>query len=190
MGNDMVNLPAELINNREFLEDCARFSEQILTQAQIVKKYRLDAETLDRLGSDDALVEAIERVKVHRLRSGQCMRERAQVLVATAPQRLGEILNSGGSPRHVIESAKILQQFAAGPEATAAAPVERFVIQINMGNGEVVTYDSPKTIEPNASSSLKTGYNTTENTVDQLSTELIPFVVAKKKDSGNGGDFL
>src|SRR5262245_60852070 len=96
---------ANLISNREFLIDLARFSEGLLSEKQIKRKYRhFDADVWLRLGSDEVLVEAIEAEKIQRIRSGQCAAERAQVLVATAPQQLGRILHSGESnPRHVIE---------------------------------------------------------------------------------------
>src|SRR5262245_57457769 len=180
---DAVSSPISLLEDREFITDCARFAEGLLTEKQIKKKYRFDSETWEHLGSDDALIEMIELEKLRRIRNGATAREKAQTHFATAPDILNNIMQDGAaSPRHKIESAKALGQIAAGPEAAApAASTERFQIIINMGNGEVVTYDKPRTIEPNAS---------TENTTDQPSGELIPFVAAKKEDGGNGGDFL
>src|SRR5262245_40937312 len=122
MGNDVVTLPTELINDREFLADCCRFAEGPLTEKQIKKKYRFDSETWEHLGSDDALVEAIELEKIRRIRNGTTAREKAQTHFATAPDILNNIMQDGGaSPRHKIESAKALGQIAAGPEATPAA---------------------------------------------------------------------
>src|SRR5262245_14987850 len=188
---DAVSSPISLLEDREFIADCCRFAEGLLTEKQIKKKYRFDSETWEHLAADDALIEAIELEKMRRIRNGTTAREKAQTHFATAPDILNNIMQDGGaSPRHKIESAKALGQIAAGPEATApAASMERFQITIVMGS-ETVVYDSPKTIEPNASSSLKTGYNATEDAVDQLSTELISFITSKKKDGGGGNDFL
>src|SRR5262245_40719330 len=188
---DAVSSPISLLEDREFITDCARFAEGLLTEKQIKKKYRFDSETWEHLGSDDALIEMIELEKLRRIRNGTTAREKAQTHFATAPDILNNIMQDGGaSPRHKIESAKALGQIAAGPEATAPASTERFQIIINLGGGEVVTYDHPKTIEPNDGSPSMTGYNATEDAVDQLGTELIPFIAAKKRDSGNGGEFL
>src|SRR5262249_35930551 len=85
MGNDVAKRPTELINDREFIVDCCRFSEGTLTESQITQKYQLDAKTLDHLSKDDVLVATIELEKVRRIRNGQCAREKAQTHFATAP---------------------------------------------------------------------------------------------------------
>jgi hypothetical protein len=173
----------ELINNRDFLEDCARFSEQILTQDQIVRKYRLDDAMLERLSKDDALVEAVERIKTQRVRSRTAAAERAQNHYSTIPDELNKLARDPNiSPRFRIDASRELRVCAQGPEtAPAAASMERFQITINLGNGEVVRYDQPKIVDNKA---------TTEDAADQLDMELIPFVAAKKRNEGNGGEFL
>jgi hypothetical protein len=174
-------VPTEsLINNREFLEDCARYSESILSQDQIVKKYQLDDATLDRLANDDALVKAIDRIRTQRVRSRAAARERAQNYYATIPDELNKIARDPNvSPRFKIDASRELRTCAEGPETTpTAASAERFQIIINLGNGEVISYDQPKNID---------GKPTTD---DQLNMELIPFITNKKGNEGNGGDFL
>jgi hypothetical protein len=85
------------------------------------------------LGEDDALIEAIEAEKIRRVRDGCAARERAQVIFATAPTVLGDILNdNGASPRHRIESARELRQIAT-PPADVVPASDRFVITINLG---------------------------------------------------------
>lgn len=172
-------VPTSLLEDREFIADCCRFAEGLLTEKQLRKKYRTT--TWDNLANDDALVEKIEEEKIRRIRNGTTAREKAQTHFVQAPDILNNIMQDGGaSPRHKIESAKALGQIAAGPEATAPAPAERFIIQITMGS-ETVTYDQPKTIDNKP---------TTEDAADQLDMELIPFVAAKKRNEGNGGEFL
>src|SRR5262249_54875678 len=74
--------PTSLIENHEFIIDCARYADGLLSEQDVKKKYRFDDATWERLGKDDALVEAIEAEKLRRIRNGSTKRERAQQLVA------------------------------------------------------------------------------------------------------------
>ena len=57
--------------------------------------------------------------------------------------------NDGNSPRHRIEAAKHLHAVADnGPEVAPAANVEKFLIQINLGNGETFTYPNNNDATP------------------------------------------
>jgi hypothetical protein len=102
------------------------------------------------LGDDDSLVEAIEAEKVRRIRDGSTKRELAQKHIVRGPDVLNSIMmDSGASPKHRIDSAKTLDQFAGnGPEA-AAADSSRFVITINLGADHVEHYDKSIAITPN-----------------------------------------
>jgi hypothetical protein len=138
---------ANLTKNFEFLTDCARYAEGLVSKEAVKKKYRFSEATWVALGSDDALVEKIEAEKVRRIRDGSAKRERAQQLVVEAPAVLGNILrDEKASAKHRIDSAKVLDAFAAnGP--TAAPELERFVISINLGADYKLTFD--KGIRPN-----------------------------------------
>jgi hypothetical protein len=166
--------PTSLIENHEFITDCARYAEGSLSEQDIKKKHHFDDETWERLGSDEALVEAIQVEKTRRIRNGSTARERAQILFAQAPQRLGDILNDdGASPRHRIESARELRQIAAnGPEAAPAS--ERFVITINLG-GDVERYSKSIAIDAND-----------VDPTDAAPRGLIASTTAKKTDGGDG----
>src|SRR5215472_11299777 len=132
-----VNAPTNLANNRELIADLSRFSEGVLTEQQIRRKWRhLDNNVWE--APDDALVDAVEAERVRRVRSGRAAREKAQNLAVQAPDILGTIMtNDGNSPRHRIEAAKELRIVADnGSEVAPAANVEKFLIQINLGNGE------------------------------------------------------
>src|SRR5262245_63580335 len=105
--------PTSLIENHEFITDCARYAEGLLSEKEVKKKYRFDDQTWERLGEDEALIEAIEAEKTRRIRNGSTARERAQQLFATAPNVLGDILHDDGtSARSRIESARELRQIA------------------------------------------------------------------------------
>jgi hypothetical protein len=163
--------PTSLIENHEFIADCARYSEGLLTEKEVKKKHHFDDATWERLGSDDALVEAIEGEKLRRIRNGSTKRERAQQLVAQAPGVLGGImLDASASPKHRIDASKTLDAFAAnGPEAAPAA--DRFVITINLGD-EVLHFDKSIAIDAN------------DGDTDTTTQRLLP--ITKKKDDGHG----
>jgi hypothetical protein len=134
---------ASLINDHGFVADMARFADKILSEAEIRKKYYLSDEDWERAGSDDALVRAIQDEKTRRVRSGLHAKEKAQKVFIKAPDVLDEILSDkNASPRHRIESSRELRAIAAvSPEHTPAA--ERFVININLGAGEVLRFNKP-----------------------------------------------
>jgi hypothetical protein len=165
--------PTSLIENHEFITDCARYADGLLPEQDVKKKYRFDDDTWARLGENDALVEAIEAEKTRRIRNGSTKRERAQKLVAEAPGVLGDImLDANASPKHRIDASKTLDAFAAnGPEAAPAA--DRFVITINLG-GDVLKFDKSIAIDAN------------DVDPNDTSTTMLPIIAAKKKNDGDG----
>ena len=52
--------PARPEDNQEFVADCCRYAENILSEEAVRKKWHFDNATWEKLGSNDALVEAIE----------------------------------------------------------------------------------------------------------------------------------
>ena len=84
---DIVDLkPVSLIENHEFISDMCRFSENILSENAIRKKYRMFDDTVwQQAGDDDELVRAIEAEKLRRVRDGSVKREKSQLLVIRAP---------------------------------------------------------------------------------------------------------
>jgi hypothetical protein len=170
--------PTSLIENHEFITDCARYADGLLSEQDVKKKYRFDDDTWARLGENDALVEAIEAEKTRRIRNGSTKRERAQKLVAQAPGVLGDImLDASASPKHRIDASKTLDAFAAnGPEATAAA--DRFIITINLGS-DVERYNKSIKVDPNDIDPNDTG-------TDNAPRGLIAAIAGKKGNGGNG----
>jgi hypothetical protein len=165
--------PTSLIENHEFITDCARYAEGLLSEKDVKKKHHFDDNTWESLGNNEELIEAIEAEKVRRIRDGSTKRERAQQLVVQAPVVLGDImLDASASPKHRIDSAKALDAFAAnGPEATPAA--DRFVITINLGS-DVLHFDKPIAIGPDP------------DPPNEVDTAMLPIIAAKKKDDGDG----
>ena len=112
---DAANLPS-LISNHEFIVDCARFAEGLVSEHAVRKKYRLDEAVWESLEKDDD---------------------------------------------------------------------ERFIITINLGNSEKLTFNKkiapdPNDIDPNE---LKT--------IDHAPREMLPIIAAaNKRGEGNGGEPL
>ena len=169
--------PTSLIENHEFIADCARYAEGLLSEKEVKKKHHFDDDTWARLGEDETLIAAIEAEKLRRIRNGSTKRERAQQLVAQAPGVLGDImLDANASPKHRIDASKTLDAFAAnGPEAVPAS--ERFVITINLGE-DVLRFDKSIAVNPN---------DVDPNDTDTTPQGLLPIIAAKNK-SRDGSD--
>src|SRR5690349_8685350 len=73
------NLPS-LINDEEFILLMTKFSEGLEEEKTIRKRYHFSDADWERL-NDDALVEKIELLRAHRVRSGATKREKAQQLI-------------------------------------------------------------------------------------------------------------
>src|SRR5262249_19280492 len=130
---DLHGQSVQLEDDFELIENLARYAEGLLSEKDVKKRHHFDDATWKRLGNDDALVEKIEAEKIRRMRDGSTKRELAQKHVVKAPDVLsGIMLDASASPKHRIDSAKVLDQFAAnGPENAPAG--DRFIITINLG---------------------------------------------------------
>jgi hypothetical protein len=180
MGN-VVGLqgpPVDLDSDRgrELVVDLARFSEELVSEAAIRKKYRLNERDWEALGSDKVL-ELVEDERVRRVRDGSTKRERAQQLVVKAPGVLGDIMNDpGANPRHRIDSAKALDDFATNGAEIAAAGA-RFEITINL-RSDVERFSKSIKIDP-----------TDEDPFNPTPPEVLAAITAKKS-GGDGGNHI
>ena len=175
---DLHGQPAQLEDDLEFISDLARYAEGLFSEQDVKKKHHLSADTWERLGSNEVLIEKIEAEKVRRIRNGSAKREKAQQLVVQAPDVLGGImLDASASPKHRIDSAKALDAFAAnGPEAAPAS--DRFQITINLGS-DVLHFDKSIAIDANDVDP----FNDTDTTPQGL---LAAIAANKRKDDGGG----
>jgi hypothetical protein len=133
-------------DDHELIQDCCRFSEGILDEAAVKKRYGYTDATWEKLGNDEKFLEAVEIERIRRTRNGSCARERAQKLFTETPTVLGSILNSDTiSARHKIEAAREIRTVAAtGPDAVPTS--EKFSIVINLGEDTKLRFD--KSIAP------------------------------------------
>src|SRR5262245_17069677 len=132
-----------LIDNHEFLADCSRYLEGVYSREQVKKRWRnIDDATWDLLGADNALINAIENMRIQRIRNGSCKRERAQQHIIKAPDVLDNIMmDSRTNPKHKVDAIKALDALADnGPQA--AAEQDRVIVTINLGGGDVLRFDA------------------------------------------------
>jgi hypothetical protein len=188
--NNVVDLhPARLEENSEFVSDCCRYAENILSEEAVRKKWRFNNDTWRALSENEALIEAIELEKVRRVRSGQQKRERAQVLVTKAPDIAAKImLDDTANNRHRLDACKVLDDFSAtGPDKVPAA--DRFSIIINLGadvNGKEIVERFNKSIAP-----LKPGeIDPNDITSDSIDTNVLATITMKPTESGGGDNTI
>ena len=182
MGNvvDISRFPSKDLG-RELIVDLARYRENLVDERQIRKKYRLADEVWEKLGDDDELIRKVEEESVRRIRDGSALREKSQKLVVAAPDVLsGILLDDTASPKHRIDSAKVLNDFAANGPGQGAPASDRFIIQINLGS-DVLKFDksieiNPNDIDPNDTGSAPQGP--------------WPVIAAKKPTESGGGQPL
>jgi hypothetical protein len=117
-----------------FVTDCARNTEDLLSDSDIKRKWGLSDEDWQRLADNAALLHAVRAECERRISSGECAREAARLHFTNAPNILNSILTDEQiAPRHRIEAARELPQVIdSGPDA-AAASGEKFTITIIIG---------------------------------------------------------
>ena len=175
---------AKLITDDNFIADCCRFSEGILSEAAVKHRWRKVVSEADwtTMGSNDALVDAIEREKIRRMRNGQTAREKAQLHAVKAPDILNRIMTADESisPRHKIEASREIRAIAAtGQDAIPTS--ERFQITIVLSADEKLVIDKPI-----ACGRLDDNGEIIDDTAPQ---ELLP-MIASKREGGNSGEPL
>jgi hypothetical protein len=127
---------------KKFITDCARNTEGLLSDLEIQTRYGLSNEDWKGLATNFHLLNAVRAERDRRVLSGEAAREAAQRHFAKAPNVLGEILaDEQMPPRHRIEAAKELRQAAFSAPANASGPVERFVINIDLGGDEKLVFE-------------------------------------------------
>jgi hypothetical protein len=173
----MGDVPAAILEDRDFVVDFARYSEGILDEKFLRRKYQFAESVWESLGEDDALVKLIEDEKLRRVRDGSAKREKAQQHIVRAPDILNSIMSDDrASPRHKVDAIKVLDGLATPPGQAAAIDRDRFVISIVL-NGDVETYNKSIAINADDVAPDDTG------TVPQ---ELITVVTDKPTDGDDG----
>jgi len=166
------NLP-DLSRDQSFIEDMARFTSGVLSEKQIRRKYHVfDEATWERLGSDEALIEAIELAEITRTRSGATKRELAQNHIVAAPSILNSIMaDPNSNARHKVDAIKCLDSLADPQSQTSHDDSDRVIVSINLGNDSKLIFDKPLRPTP-----------TDDKTIDAVPG----FMIATEKDDRGG----
>src|SRR5262249_4892338 len=163
LKDQQLPVRSDLINNHELVQDLARYVDGICTEQNVRKKHRLAESDWERLGSDEAFIEAIKRERERRVRNGATARERAQQVFTKVPGKLDKILDDkDANPRHVVEASRELRAITA-VGAEAQSPMERFSIVINLGADEVLRFNKP----------IAPGFNDDGSVIDGAATPMI-----------------
>jgi hypothetical protein len=166
------SLPA-LRNDYEFVVDLARFSEALLSEQAVRKKYHFTEETWTALGTDDALCKRVEEEKLRRVRDGSYKRERSQQLVTKAPLVAdGIMMDPKANAKHRLSAAQLLDSFA-GFTSENTADEERVIVTINLGS-DVLRFGGAVRPTPNDSDG-------------EIIEPGVPGFMLTKKDGNDGG---
>jgi len=131
----MASVPSQTLReNDELVADLARYAESILTESQVRRKYKFDAQVWEQIGTDDLMCEMIEAERIRRIRNGAAKREKAQLHVVAAPDVLSGILKDPkANARHRIDASKALDDLAGFSPQRPAAETDKVIIHIDMG---------------------------------------------------------
>jgi hypothetical protein len=182
----MGDVPAAILDDRDFVVDFARYSEGILDEKFLRRKYRFAESVWESLGEDDALVKLIEDEKLRRIRDGSSKREKAQQHIVRAPDILNAIMSdTNANNRHRVDAIKTLDAIATPPGQAAAADQNRFIIRIDLsadlvgGPGVVETYNKSRAITPDDPDDTST-----------TPQELVAIAALNKPTDGGNGNAL
>jgi hypothetical protein len=120
---------------REFVADCVRAGEGLISDSELRKKYEIAAAAWKGITKNKALIQAIRTESERRTRTGIAAQEAASKHFAGAPKVLNELMTDPKThPKFRIESARELRAVAIGDGNQAGAPnADKFVININLG---------------------------------------------------------
>ena len=133
---------------REFVCDCTRAAESLLSDQELRDKYELSDCDWQTITSNTALIRAIQAERRRRV-TGLCAREAAAQHFVKAPKILDQIMtDEQANPRHKIEAIRELRATAAGaagPDGTIDTS-EKFIIRIDLGGADTEIFE--KVITP------------------------------------------
>ena len=139
------------VTGRQFVVDCVRAGEGLITDRELAEKYELDPPAWIAITKDVELGHAIRAERERRVLNGAAAREAAAKHFVKAPGILDQIMtDAGANPRHKIEAIKELRQTAIRENTERLPESERFIIKIDLsaGGGPIEVYDKP--IKPDA----------------------------------------
>jgi hypothetical protein len=146
LGGVSIELNSDV--GRQFVVDCTRAAEGLVTDKELVEKYEISPADWQNITKDTALIRAIQAERDRRVRSGTAARESAARHFVKAPTILDKIMSDEqANARHRIEAIRELRQTAVPENQNAQPQSDRFIITINLG-ADVEVYN--KSIAINA----------------------------------------
>jgi len=147
LGGVEVELMSDV--GRQFVTDCVRSAEGLLTDKELVAIYEISPVDWGNIANDAALGRAIRAERDRRVRNGTAAREAASRHFVKAPTILERIMTDEGmNARHRVDAVKELRAIAAPEKQNSPAQSERFIIKIVMGD-EAVTFNKSIAIDAN-----------------------------------------
>lgn len=119
----------------EFVLHCARYTEGLLSEADIKSKWAITDAGWAALANNTHLLDRVRRERERRVFNGAAAREGAQHHLTKAPNVLGGILTDATiPPRHRIEAARELRQAVSGGDVASNKETEKLTVVINLGD--------------------------------------------------------
>jgi hypothetical protein len=148
---------------REFVADCVRAGEGLITDAELREKYEIAANVWKGITKNKTLVQAIRTESERRVRTGVAAQEAAAKHYAKAPNYLNDLMvDPKTHPKFRIESAKELRATAIGNDNGGASNVDKFVININLGAKSEYYEFTPKPAKELTTDELNWGWRDRE----------------------------
>jgi hypothetical protein len=151
LGGVSIELNSDV--GRQFVIDCTRAAEGLVTDKELVEKYEISPADWGNIAKDTAVIRAIQAERNRRVHNGTAARESAARHFVKAPTILDKIMSDEqANARHRIEAIRELRQTAIPESPNSPAQSERFVIRIDLTAGgsdeDVLTFDKSIVINP------------------------------------------
>lgn len=176
-----LSLAQTLMKDSEFLTDMCRFSEGLLSEKFLRRKYgNLSEADFEILGESEELIEKIEAEAVRRMRSGATAAEKAQKVFVRTPDILAAVADDPKqSARHRIDACREIRATSAvgGPEHPNE---DKFTIIIDLSRSTELNPNNP-----NPNDNIIT-INATPN-INSDEDKLLTAITANKRTTGNDG---
>jgi hypothetical protein len=149
---------------RDFVADCVRAGEGLLSDRDVQSKYEIAASDWKNITKNKSLIQAIRSESERRVRTGQAAQEAASKHFAKAPGYLNEIMSDPKAhPKFRIESAKELRATAVGDGNSGTSNnADKFIININLGSRREHYEFTPKPAQELTADELEWGWRDRE----------------------------
>jgi hypothetical protein len=151
LGGVSIELTSDV--GRQFVVDCTRAAEGLVTDKELVEKYEISPADFGNIAKDTALIRAIQAERNRRVHNGTAARESAARHFIKAPTILDKIMSDEqANARHRIEAIREMRQVAVPENQNNPSQSERFIIRIDLTAGgdseDVLTFNKSIAVSP------------------------------------------